>query len=384
MKKRILFVLTNLDTGGIIRSLQNFLNCYDSSIIDVDVFALTHQGAFRGELKKCNVLPCHRLLDASIARYEYQQGFAKIESLITKLLDKVTHYRFQSRLFKIVANGLIKNKHYDAVIGFSEGVPTQFVSVMNHSNKIGWIHCDYSSYMRLNGLTSEMGTYQKLQHIICVSNYTRKSFIETYPSLSDRTTFIYNVIDEVMMISKADESVEESFNDDCFNIVSVGRIDPVKRLSVIPELAARVSGAGLKIRWYIIGPKGTQEEYELLYNNINKYHVENVVLPLGEKANPYPYISKAKLLVNTSISEACPYVINEAKILKTPILCPDFGSAKEFITNGTYGYSIPIEQMADYIIKLVQEPWELQRMKNNLNGFYYDNESILRSIYSLI
>ena len=50
MKKRILFVVTYLDTGGISRSLQNFLNQYDTTLFDIDVFALIHQGAFKGIL----------------------------------------------------------------------------------------------------------------------------------------------------------------------------------------------------------------------------------------------------------------------------------------------------------------------------------------------
>ena len=37
MKKHVLFVVTYLNTGGISRSLQNFLNCYDTRLFDVDV-----------------------------------------------------------------------------------------------------------------------------------------------------------------------------------------------------------------------------------------------------------------------------------------------------------------------------------------------------------
>lgn len=384
MKKHILFVVTSFGTGGILRSLQNFLHRYDSSTYDVDVFALTHQGLYRDQLPNCRVLPRHRFLDASLARFEKQSGMGKVESFIMKILNKVTGYRFQSALFRKAANKLVQGNEYDSVIAFSEGVPTAFVTCMNHPNKIGWIHCDYASYMQHNGGHSELATYDKLQRIVCVSEFTRQSFVRIYPTLDDKTEAVNNIIDDEMMRNKATEPIKETFDDTLFNIVSVGRIDPVKRLSVVPELARRVTDAGCKIRWYVIGPKGTDGEVRLFEENRKKYNVEDVVFPLGEKANPYPYIAKADLLVNTSISEACPYVINEAKILGTPVVCTDFGSAKEFVDYGINGFYEPIERISDRIISLVNNPNELRRMKEALKEFRYDNEHILNKIYSLI
>lgn len=383
MKKRILFVVTYLDTGGISRSLQNFLNQYDTTLFDIDVFALVHQGAFKGILYNCTMLPKNHLVEASVAHYENQRGWGKIESLIVKLLDKVTHYSLRQKVFKSAGKKLLKQQHYDAVVGFSEGLPTRFVAMMNHNNKIGWIHCDYANYLRVGSGKSELHIYDALKSIVCVSEFTREAFVNIYPSLEDKTIAIYNIIDDEMMKEKAKESMEEHFDSSRFNIVSIGRIDPVKRLSIVPELARKVVDAGCDIRWYVIGPKGTNTELQLLRNNIVEYNVENIVIPLGEKANPYPYISNADLLVNTSISEACPYVINEAKILRTPVVCTDFGSAKEFIDYGKNGYYEPIEKIPTTIETLVKDPQILEGIRCNLSYFKYENRILLQKIYSL-
>ena len=234
MKKRILFVVTYLNTGGISRSLQNFLNCYDTSRYDVDVFAMVHQGVYKGNLNYCTVLPPHSLVGASVAHYEDQHGWAKVESLFVKLFDKATHYRTRNKLFKAVGEKLLNRQHYDAVIGFSEGLPTAFVAAMNHPNKIGWIHCDYASYLKMGDSKSELHIYEALKLVVCVSEFTRKSFVNIYPSLKGKTHAIYNIIDDAMMKESATKPVLESFDDNCFNIVSIGRVDPVKRLSIIP------------------------------------------------------------------------------------------------------------------------------------------------------
>lgn len=366
------------------RSLQNFLNCYDVSLFDVDVFALTHQGVYCDELNRCTVLPSRHILDALMARYEYQKGWIKVLSLFTKILNKVTGDRFLRILFNRISNQLVAKTQYDAVVGFSEGVPTLFVSMMDHPNKIGWIHCDYTSYMKINGGKSESSIYQQFQHVVCVSDFTRQSFCSVYPSLEAKTTYIYNILNETMMKEKAKEVVEESFNHECFNILTVGRIDPIKRLSIIPKLANEIRSTGCKICWYVVGPKGTTNEVELLEHNMKKFQTEDVVFLLGEKKNPYPYIAKADLLVNTSISEACPYVINEAKILGTPVVCTDFGSAGEFIVNGENGYIVPIEKMSDCIAMLIKHPEVLQKLKKRLNSFEYENKQILGQIYALL
>ena len=384
MKKRILFVITYLNTGGTVRSLQNFLNCYDASKFEVDVFSMVHSGAYKGQLCNCKVLPPNRIIEASVAYLENQRGVSRIESIIFKLINKITKYRFQSFLFKRIGKKLSKQTKYDAIVGYSEGLPTLFVSFINHPNKIGWIHCDYASYLKTVGGKRELNVYQSLRSIVCVSEFTKQSFVDIYPSLVNKTFSIYNILDDKMMRQKANDTPEITYDNTLCHLVSIGRIDPIKRLSVIPVLARKVLDAGCKIQWLVIGPKGTNTEFNILKENIVKYKVEKEVLLLGEKTNPYPYIAHANLLVNTSVSEACPYVINEAKILGTPVVCTDFGSANEFVSNGENGYIVPIEQMADCIVRLIQHPEELQKMRANLSTFSYENGQILRQIYSLV
>jgi glycosyltransferase involved in cell wall biosynthesis len=383
MKKSILFVVSNLRTGGILRSLQNFLNCYDSTLLNVDVFALVHEGVYKGELHNCNLLQCNRSLNVSLAPIENQHGWAKIECLVFKMINKITKGRFRQRAFNRVANDLIKEKKYDAVIAFSEGVPTDFVSKMQHINKIGWIHCDYASYLRLNHNRLEKAIYDSLNSVVCVSDYTRNTFLHVFPEMAEKTFYIYNILDDKMMRDMSLQPIEEKLDKDMFTIVSVGRIDPVKRLSAIPEIARKIVDNGCKIHWYIVGPRGANDEYKQLIENIQKHDAGEFVFLLGEKSNPYPYIAQANLLVNTSISEACPYVINEAKILHTPIVCSDFGSAKEFIDFGVNGYYVPIEKMADTIVSLYNDRARLSILRENLLQFEYDNETILKQIYSL-
>ena len=54
---------------------------------------------------------------------------------------------------------------------------------------------------------------------------------------------------------------------------------------------------------------------------------------MGVKENPYPYIKKADIYVQPSRYEGKSIAIDEAKILKKPIVVTNFSTAKDQIEN---------------------------------------------------
>ena len=381
--KRILFVVTYLDTGGISRALQNFLLKYDQEKYIIDIFAISHQGVFSKEMLNCNLINKSLLLHLLISRFDILSWHEKVLSAGVKILNKLLKGKLQKWAFKFVVYKLENKNRYDAVIGFSEGVPTVFVSYMQCINKIAWIHCDYASYQSMNKI-DESHIYQKMIHIVCVSDYTTQSFVNIYPTFKTKVTYIHNILDADLMRKQASEPLQIPFSAEYFNIVSVGRIDTVKRFSVIPKVAKYLWDNGRKVKWYIIGPKAVEAEFQLLMDNILKYNVTDSVILLGEKSNPYPYIVNANLLVNTSISEACPYVVNEAKILHVPVICTNFGSSYEFIENGINGFISPLENLPEIIDKIIENKVVYDTIKRGVSTFEYDNNLILSKIDSLI
>lgn len=386
IKKRVLFILTYLDCGGISRSLQNFLNLYDTSKYEIDVFAIVHNGMFCGEFRNCNILKSDLIAEALISRYGQTRGVYKAIVAITKILGKLFGGSFRNKVLQRAGRKILSARIYDTVVAFSEGIPTHMVSLLNHSNKVAWIHCDYSSYLKETAGRNEYGIYSKFEKIVCVSEYTRQTFTEFFPSLSSRTIFVHNLMDAHMMRTMA-EIIQTPIPDNrVFNIVSVGRIVPVKRFSLIPKIASAViNSCGRAIKWYIIGPKGGRDdEYQRLISAIKDYHMEEVISLTGELHNPYYHIAHADLLVNTSISEACPYVINESKVLGTPCVCSDFGSAREFIEDGKTGIISPVEKMAEIITSLVSDLEYYNSLKSGIESYEYDNRSLLANYYNIL
>lgn len=355
---------------------------------NIDVFAMEHFGPYSELFTNCTILVKRKWLHALIAQYKDVRGAMKFRCLAIKILRNflsLIKFNLTDFIFKETVSRISKDKYFDTVIAFSEGVPTAFVRHFKSPNKIAWVRCDYSRYVELNNCPDESIIYNTFKSIVCVSNYTKDVFCRHFPKLSNRVYSIHNILDTNEFLNKSKSNIIENlFNDNQFNIISIGRIDPVKRFSKIPQIARTLIDRGYDFRWFLIGP-GTQSNEQLeLQKNIKKYEVEKYFYWLGIKNNPYPYIAQSDLLVSLSISEACPNVINEAKVLHTPVVCTNFGSATEFIDNGNDGFITPLEEIADKIELLLQNGIVYEKIKSNILKFKYDNASILKQLYGLL
>lgn len=379
--KEILVIISSFRWGGINVALQSLLKQIDPEEIKVDIFVMVHSGNYENKFDNCTILPKNYFVDALIDHARLKSGVTKLVSGGMKVLNRLTKDRFQHWVFKVVGNRLAKQKHYDAIIGWHEGVPTTFVSHIDHPNKIAWIHCDYANY---TDTPYEREYYNKLQTIVCVSEYTRGTFLCFYPELESRTKCIYNVLDVEGIKAKALEPVTDDFKTDKFTIISVGRVSPVKQFSKIPEIARKVVDAGCDFLWYILGPTYPGAEYDSLMANLDRYDVGDYVKLLGGKDNPYPYIAKSDLLVSTSLSESWGYTINEAKVLGIPAVSTDWGAAKESIEDGKDGYIASLPELHSPIITMEQDRVQYESIRKELQGFRYDNSSVIDHIYQII
>lgn len=382
MKRKLLFIVTYFDIGGISRSLQNLLLSVDATLYEIDVFGMAHEGNCSVDFKNCRIFPKNIFMDCCVGHLNKKRGLSWIGSAVIKFLNRLFGDKLRQRIYSRTADELRRNG-YDFVIAYSEGAPTEFVSYFHQQKKIAWIHCDYASYRSFSPSRNELYLYNEFNTVVCVSEFTRLSFLCYYPQMAKKVVSIYNLLDTKLIKSGARENMTGLSNREQFTIISVGRLDYVKRLSIIPELAKDIAKYTRKpFHWYIVGPKGGDlDEYEKLMKGIEKQ--SGRVSYCGEFENPYAWIHSSDLLVSTSISEACPYVINEAKILGVPVVCTNFGSSYEFVKSGVEGYVVDINDMAETIAKIIDSPDDYNRLRENLRSFEYPNLEIIGKLNRL-
>lgn len=373
--QKILFLLPSFQLGGTNSSLNNLLPKIDKEKFSIDVYAFDDKGPNRAIVAKyANIIGGNDEVrsEKDIPKRSLKDVVRSIKRLLMKF-----HIDISSLAFRRVAKQL-SAKQYDFVIAFQEGQATKFLTYFQNTYKIAWIHCDYCNYLSIRGRKPEEDIYSKIDKIVCVSKYTRDVFLSVLLMMKDKTEYLHNAMDVNEIIEKSKEVVDDFFlkANDIFRIVSIGRLAPVKRFHLIPQFAATLKKQGYRFQWIIIG--GGEDDYlEEIKQTNKKYAVEDCVFCIGAKPNPYPYLVAADMMVILSTSEACPMVLNEAKILDVPVVTTDYGSACEFIENGRDGIICSIDEIPDAIIKLIDDRDLYNRIKNNLVHFKYPNDAIL-------
>ena len=389
--KKILFVIPGLSHGGTNRALLNMLQVIDTSRYKIEILALTPTGPYKEFLAKYTLLPRQNLIyfysipfkSVCSSKFRRSEGFiGTIKFIFVKCYTKLFLKSDFHRIEKKTAKRLSQN-NYDVVVAFQEELVTEFCSFINAKKKIAWVHCDYSRCNRDYSLDPVM-IYSAYDHIVAVSEATATNFCQIIPEVSDKVMCIHNVLIQSEIKKMAKKMPEDDrFCTEDFTLVSLGRIDPVKRFSAIPEMALYLKNSGIPFRWYIIG-EGDEAETQKIKKKIQECGVSKNVILLGIKDNPYPYIARASVLICPSSSEACPYVVNEARALHVPVVAADFASAIEFVQNGVNGFIAPLDQIATILEKLYRNEDIYRRIKENISDFLYDNLEIKKTVEDLL
>lgn len=356
-------------------SFKNLLLLLNKEDYEIDVYAIVDEGENRERIAKYA-----RIINKERSTLNSQEGssssFRHIAKWVKDFLAKMG-LDLGPYFIRKMAQRFNCDK-YDAVIAYQEGYPTTFVANVKAKYKIAWIHSMYSRW----GNAMKEREYDKMNSIVCVSETAKRDLLSLYHTNVDRIHVVKNSLDkdEIISLSK----VETLRKKDCFQIISVGRIDPIKRFSMIPVVAKELKDKGLIFKWSIIGGIADKREYETIVNRIRNFRLEEYVILEGQMSNPYPAIKNSDLLVCLSSSETFNYTLTEARILGIPVVSSDFPASKEFVSEGKGGVICSIEEMTETIYELVTDTDYYQRQKEALRDYHYDNKAVADSFKELL
>ena len=383
--KKLLFVIPAFNHGGTNKSLLNMINSLDLNKYSVTIFALLHYGPYKEKFKEYDLMK-EKIFITSLFSHRNRKIRNFIKYMLIYLI-KIIYLLFFNDAKNYVYDRYAKKLsvlNYDTVIAMEEGEATNFVSKIKNNNKIAWVRCDYRNYIKLINKNEKI-IYGKFNKIICVSNFTKEVFVNYYNEFHNKTYPIHNVIDwqTIIELSKNNDDIDDRFtvsNDETI-IISIGRFDKVKQFDLIPFVVHELKEKNIKFKWYLIGDG---KEKEKIIEEQKKFNVEKEFILLGEKNNPYPYIKSSDILICTSFSEACPNVINEAKILHIPVITTDFPSAIEFIETDYNGIISTIDSLPVNVEKMMKNYDYYKKIKINISNFTYNNKILLEKLENIL
>lgn len=298
MKKKILIASYNLDFGGIETSLINLLKNMDLEKYDVTLVLEEIKGAFLKDVPK------------SIGIKEYKVSINK-NTIVRKFINLLKRMKWL----------LFNYKRYNASICYATySGPCGFLARVSSNNRILFVHSNYyQAYDKDIEKIKEFFDIRKIKkynHIVFVSNESKKDLCKIYPEIENKSVTINNLIDYERILKLSEKKVDiKRTTKKVF--LFVGRLDESsKRLTLLLDVAKRCKKEKVKALFWIVG-NGLDEK---MYKDIVKEEELNNVIFFGSKKNPYPYIKACDYLILTSRYEGFPVVYNEAIILEKPII----------------------------------------------------------------
>ena len=167
-------------------------------------------------------------------------------------------------------------------------------------------------------------------------------------------------------------------------LLSIGRFSYPKNYDNVPDICRRILNLGeSEIKWFIIG-YGPDEK--LIRTKIAEVGMENRVILLGKRTNPYPYIKACDIYVQPSRYEGNSVTVREAQMLYKPVVVTNYPTASSQIKDGKDGVIVPLDNQgcAEGIVNLIRDKVKQEKIIHYLNTHDYGNEAEVGKLYAII
>ena len=395
MKKKILIIGPGMEVGGVERSLIGLLNSFDYDKYDVDLFLLSHTGELMSLINKnVNLLPENQMFSLVswpiVKLVKHQHFFIAGIRIISKILGDIRAKLTKAESINITLCKKIVSafvgplpQDYDMALGFF--APHYFLeNKVLAKVKVGWVHTDYTNSNEKPDVKFSSVMWEKLDYIACVSENVKQSFDNVFPTLSNKTIVIENILSAEFVRKQAEviEVANEMPEDGNLKILSVGRFCTAKAFDEAVVACSVLVQNGYLIKWYLIG-YGPDEQ--LIRNRIKEYHMEENVIILGKKDNPYPYMKTCDIYVQPSRYEGKAVTVREAQILNKPVMITRFATSASQVEEGIDGYicEMGVNGIVEGLKYLVENIEIREQLIRNTRRKRYDNSSEKEKIFRL-
>lgn len=307
--------------------------------------------------------------------------------LFSKTKNKINHIRVG--LTQIGAKYRAKKSkqvdtNYDYIIGYLEFWANEYASLQNKSTKkIFWIHSDYlKSNMNYLFDKKKFNNAYKIVFVAdeCVSNFN----LLTNNKYINKTIKIENMFDINYIKSKSKETIDDYKFLEELTFVSPMRMEYyTKGLDRCILVAQELKNRHINFKWIFIGDGIDLKKFEL---EIKENNLENYVICLGKKQNPYKYMRRAQAIIMLSRYEGKPMVVREAQILERTCIVTNYSSANSQIENMKTGLICDNDDLfsKNQVVEYLLDNKLIKQIENNLKKIDFSNTQEIKKIDELL
>lgn len=377
--KKITFVYPQMVMGGAEKVLIRLIEKIDREKYIVNVVLMKHGGelehSFPNDVEtsySTSLSPFLNLKQGHIGKTLLGIYF-RIKIRTSKSYEKKSYYSYLAQEWHgdISKDCAICFSHYNFLsicsVAFSEA-----------KTKILWVHLSFRENLDKKMYIKVLNRFD---YVFCVSKAVKDEFDRIFPMYSEKSQVVYNLIDKEMIINLSNKTVNETFKP--ISLLTIARLSKEKGQIMIPRIVRRLLDNDYCVYWYLIGDGKIKQE---IYNEILINHVENNVILLGTKKNPFPYLKQCDIYVQPTYMEGFCTTTNEARVLCKPVVTTDIPPMREQFVNGINGILTDCNEEDIYtgIKKLLDCPDLLKQFSEKLSEIQFDNNVELQKLYSSI
>ena len=280
-----------------------------------------------------------------------------------------------------IINNISKKYNNEVIFIDYPGSSSKYINKIKAKKKIYWGHSVISDkrVLKLKRINRRLSKYT---NIVTICNGMKEEYEKFFPKLKNKIIKIYNFIDEKEINKKLLEKEKMSeYEKELLEkeyCVAVGRITNEKDYKTLIEAFILLKNRGIKEKLYIVGDGELRLELERLIKNKN---LEEEIILLGAKSNPYIWMKNAKIFIHSSFAEGFGLVLIEAMHIGVPIISSNFKvSSYELVEKENNGEIFKIgdsKELSEKIEKLLKNEnlrkEYTERAKEFVKKFYLEN-----------
>ncbi|MBD5402072.1 glycosyltransferase [bacterium] len=386
MKRKILFLISNLETGGVSKSLTSLMNVIDRERYDVTLMIISPVGPFMELLPEdLNIISnpvCSNLtgkLSGVTRLLKSAHPILAIGSLLRLMLSASGNRALAGRLIAKMMPAL--EEEYDTIVDFNGQQQLYYmVDKLKARKKVTFFHSDYAKWPYY--YNADKIYYPKVDYIFTISDKCVESLKKYFPSQSDKIKKMEN-ISSLELITKMSNSLPEGMpKNESKILLTVGHVCENKGILWAIEAADILNKAGIDFKWYFLGSIDNLGRYEAL---IKERNLEQKIVFLGIKTNPYPYLKDADIIVHPSKFEGRSIALDEAKLLCKPVVVTNFSTVGDQFQdrhNASICEMNP-ESIANAIKELLDDNKLRKQYIETLAKERHDNSSEIEKLYEI-
>lgn len=374
-KRKVLFVVHQLNYGGVQKSLISALNAIDYDENEVTLYIRKNRINLIGDV--------NRNVKKIIVNDDKTHYYRKPYVVWLMICEVVCNLLKQKETCSVIHQNLVdyineaqmkyeKKKHfndnvtYDVAVSYIQGYTAKFVAdYIPAKKKVMLFH---SSNDEKHGLHQRI--MEKYQTVVGVNEGVATVLKSAYPEVAKNIKALDNYVAPNSIREKAAEEVLHREEDKLY-LCTCGRLAKEKGFDLAIEAGKILKEKRISFYWWFVGDGGERTSLE---EQIACAGLENNIEITGMQHNPYVFMQACDIYVQPSYEESYGLTIAEAKILCKPIVSTETIGGKRQLKHRENGILTGVsgEELANGILTYIQDNNLKCHVENKLQNLDYN------------